>query len=128
MPTRVAIIVTKDGSADLALLVRAQDVWIADTSSNRVAAEAVWSSRQKDEPYQVTTFKVDEAEAADQWVAMILPVIDEHHGLRAECSDIALNVYGVGATPRVRAALAELGPFDIAEWPGGFAANRNLAG
>ena len=128
MPTRVAIVVTGDGSADVARLVRSQNVWIADTPSNRAAAQAVWSTNKGDERYEVTTFKVDPREEPDESVAMILPVIDEHHGLRAEWVDrVALDVYGARATPRVRAALEKLGSFEIAEWPGGFSANRNRA-
>jgi hypothetical protein len=46
---------------------------------------------------------VDPAEEPDAWVAMILPVIDEHHALRAEWTDqVALDVYGAGATPPAR--------------------------
>jgi hypothetical protein len=59
MPTRVAIVVTRDGSADLPSLARTHDVWIADTPANRAASEAVWSKHSTD-LCQVTTFKVIE--------------------------------------------------------------------
>ena len=126
--TRVAIVVAEDGGVDLGALVRKENVWVVDTARNRAAAEAIWAGRQGSERYHLTTFNVDISETRDEWLASILPVVDEHHSLRADwATDVALHVYGAAPTPRVRAALADLGPFEIVEWPGGFSANRGRA-
>jgi hypothetical protein len=126
--TSVAIVVTPDISIDLDSLVRERHVWIVDTPSNRRKVEVIWSHADADQSYGVTTFKVDADAQPDEWAAEILPMIDDHHGLRAEwASDVRLDVHGAVLTPRLRAALAELGPFEVTEWIGGFSANRGEA-
>jgi hypothetical protein len=126
MPIRVAIVITTDGSADPASLVRDQDVWVVHTLANRANAEAVWSTRQSSGEYSLTTFEVDEEGAPDQWVANILGTIDTHHDLSGQWSsdDVVLSVHGSGATPIIRHTLAEFGRFEITESPAGFSANR----
>jgi hypothetical protein len=73
----------------------------------------------------VTTFTLYEGESIESSVVNLLPVIDEHHGLREDwATDIVLEVLGVPLTARIRSALQALGPFDILERADGFAATR----
>jgi hypothetical protein len=58
----------------------------------------------------------------------LLPVIDEHHGLReGSATDIVLEVLGAPLTASIRSALEAFGPFDILERQDGFAATRAAA-
>jgi hypothetical protein len=73
----------------------------------------------------VTTFKTYEGESIESSLVNLLPVLDEHHGLRADwATDVILEVRGAALTPTLRTALDELGPFDIHEDAGGFVATR----
>ena len=71
VPTRIAIVVIEDGSADLSTLVRTQHVWVVDTPLNRAAAEKVWAARSAGDGYDLTTFTPDRSEKPDAWVAAI---------------------------------------------------------
>lgn len=120
--TRVAIVVLPDFEAELAELAQRVHVWLVDTPSNDRAAERVQA------PYGLTTFKVDPSVPSETWIVEILPVVDDHHGLRAEwATDVVLEVRGLAITPRILAALQELGPFSIEEDRGGFIARRQSA-
>jgi hypothetical protein len=124
-PTRVAIVVDPDFGRALADLARRVHVWIVDTPENRRVVEQLWAQASEDPNEGITTFKVDFAVARDAWVVDILPVVDEHHGLRVEWAPSAtLEVRGARLTPGIRAALDELGSFSLEESEGGFVANR----
>jgi hypothetical protein len=91
-------------------------------------AEALWAADEGDRTHGVTIFKQHEGESIESSAVSLLPVIDEHHGLREDWStDIVLEVLGVPLTARVRSALEALGPFDILERSDGFAATRTPA-
>jgi hypothetical protein len=125
---RVAIVVPPDAGALLASLVCSQDVWVVDTRENRTAAERIWASSSGDVAHGLTTFKVDAGSPRDAWVAGVLPIVDEHHGLRAEWpAHVELDVHGVGLTEIIRCVLAALGSFVIHERPEGFRASRRAA-
>jgi hypothetical protein len=126
--TRVAIVVLPDFEAELAELAQRAHVWLVDTPSNRRAAERVWATGTSDRTHGVTTFKVDPGAPSETWIVEILPVVDEHHGLRAEwATDVVLEVRGLAVTPKVLSALQELGPFSLEEDQGGFIARRQFA-
>jgi hypothetical protein len=114
-----------DFGAQLRALSERFHVWIVDTPANRRAAEAVWASGPSDRTHGVTTFKKSETESIESSLACLLPVIDDHHGLRAEwATDVVLEVRGATVTATVQAALDALGPFDIREDAAGFLAMR----
>jgi hypothetical protein len=103
-------------------------VWVVGTLANRQAAESIWSVGPGDRTHGVTTFKRYEGESIESSVVDLLPVIDEHHGLREDwATDIVLEVRGVPLTSSIRSALEVLGPFDIVERPDGFIATRSAA-
>jgi hypothetical protein len=125
--TRVAIVYSDIG-AQLPELAERFHVWVVDTPSNRRAAEAIWAVAPGDRTHDVTTFKQAEAESAEVSLVDLLPVIDEHHGLREDwATDIVLEVMGQPLTPSIRAALQALGPFAVLERQEGFTATRTPA-
>jgi len=123
--TRVAIVMHSDFGTQLASLAGQFHVWVVDTPANRQAAEAFWALGPGDRTHGVTTFKLHDGDSIESSVMNLLPVIDEHHGLREGwAADVVLEVLGAPLTGGIRSALAALGPFDILERPDGFAATR----
>ena len=121
--TRVAVVMLSDFGAHLRELAERCHVWVVDTPANRQAAEAVWASGPSDRTHGVPTFKTYEGESIESSLINLLPIIDEHHGLRAECAtDVVLEVLGTGLTATLRSELDELGPFDICDDAAGFVA------
>ena len=124
--TSVAIVMRADFGAELPSLTDRFHVWLVDTPVNRRAAELVWAASPGDRTHGVTTFRRHEGESTDSAVVDLLPVIDEHHGLREDwATDIVLDVLGVPLTSNIRSALAALGPFDVLERSDGFTATRS---
>jgi hypothetical protein len=125
--TRVAIVYSDIG-AQLPELADRFHVWVVDTLSNRRAAEALWAVGPGDRTHGVTTFKRSEGESTEASVVDLLPVVDEHHGLRTDwADDIVLEVIGQPLTDGIRAALEALGSFSISERQDGFTATRTPA-
>jgi hypothetical protein len=123
--TRVAIVLLADFGAHLRELAERCHVWVVDTPANRLAAEAVRASGPSDRTHGVTTFKTCEGESIESSLIDLLPVIDEHHGLRGEwATDVVLEIRGAALTAALRSELDELGSFDICEDAGGFVATR----
>lgn len=120
--TRVTVIVTTDSTADLPSIARREDVWIVHTPANRSLAEAAWKIVRANGLHDVTTFKADSSQTADQWVVGLLSTLHDHHDLDAET--LVLTIQGVGATPELRSGLAKFGPLEIADTPDGFVASR----
>jgi hypothetical protein len=126
--TRVAIVMQSDFSTQLPSLAEQFHVWVVDTPVNRRAAEALWGVDGGDRTRSVTIFRQYEGESTESSVVRLLPVIDEHHGLRQDwATDIVLEVLGVPLTARLRSALETLGPFDILDRSDGFAPTRTPA-
>ena len=123
--TRVAIVVSRDFSTELLELANRFDVWVLDTPANRRASEAIWADHKIDHAYSVTTFKEYEGESTETSLVDLLPIVDDHHGLREEwAGDIVLEVIGQPLTDAIRDALEVLGPFVISERRDGFTATR----
>ena len=102
-------------------------MWVVETPVNRRAAEARWAVDAGDQTHSVTIFTHYEGESIELCAVRLLPVIDEHHGLREGwASDVVLEVFGVTLTIRLRSALKNLGRFDILERPDGFVATRTI--
>jgi len=115
-----------DFGTQLPSLAEQFHVWVVDTAVNRRAAESVWAVGPRDRTHGVTTFKRYEGESIESSVVDLLPVIDEHHGLREGwATDIVLEVLGVPLSSGIRSALEALGPFEILERPDGFIAERS---
>lgn len=126
--TRVAIVMLSDFGARLRELAERCHVWVVDTPANRQAAQAVWATGPSDRSHGVTTFMTHEGESSESALVNLLPVIDEHHGLRIEwASDVVLEVRGMALTAAVQSELDELGSFVIREDAGGFVATRRSA-
>ena len=105
-----------DFSTQLPSLAEQFHVWLVETPVNLRAAEVLWAAGEGDPTHGVTTFKQYEGESIESSVVDLLPVIDEHHGLREDwAADIVLEVLGVPLTARLRSALEAFGPFDIVE-------------
>ena len=123
--TRVAVVMLSDFGAHLGELAKRCHVWLVDTADNRRAAEVVWASGPSDRTHGVTTFKKDDGESVESSLVNLLPVLDDHHGLRAAwATDVVLDVRGTPLTAALRSELDALGPFDIREDATGFVATR----
>jgi hypothetical protein len=122
-PHVVAVVVDPAFGDRLLALAGRVHVWIIDTPANKAAAESVW--REGGAAYSsergVTTFSAYQTASPDEIVASMLDTIDLHHG---EYSHVppwsVLEVFGANPTPRLVAALAELGFSRVASILGGF--------
>jgi hypothetical protein len=124
-PTRVTIVLEPEFHGQLIELARQRDVWVVDTPHNRVMAEKLWQSESRDSYQSLTTFDVDFSVSPEMWLLNVLSTIDEHHGLRSDWApDVELEVRGIGATPEIRAALQEFGPFTVEDLNCAFIARR----
>jgi hypothetical protein len=130
---RVAIVVDPAFGARLDALAERLHVWVADTPTNRSAAERLWrlhppTGTSRDLERGVTTFNVEPSHSPEQWCAAIVGTVDEHHGGFAHNPPVSeLEVYGAPPTPEVRAAFAAYGFDEIAATPGGFRAKSRPA-
>src|SRR5689334_20897244 len=100
-------------------------VWIADTPTNREAAERYWQREQVPsghaEPGAVTTFGVDPLLTPEEWCESILPDVDFHHGPYSHdppCD--AIEVVGARVTDALQRGLSALGFTAIELMDGGF--------
>lgn len=103
-------------------------VWIADTTSNRAAAERWWTSRAPpDESPGVTSFLVATGEAPEQWCEDILPTVDLHYGAYDAYPPTydAVEIRGAIPTTRLLAHLATNGYHQITRTLDGFRAGRD---
>ena len=119
----VAIVVDPNFGERLESLANQMPVWIADTPVNRTCAESLWSHADAQLP-TVTTFRTNGDDSAE-WCRAILPQVELHQGEYSQSPPFdSIEVFGVGATPNLRAALSDYG-FKISfERPDGFRAVR----
>ena len=126
----VSIVVDPEFGERLTALAERGPVWIADTPSNRSAAE-VWR-RKPGRPTcedRVTTFRINTVAAPEQWVADILSTVELHHGGfdNKPPSYGTLEVWGASLSASLRALLTTAGYADLSSFPGGFRASPAAA-
>jgi hypothetical protein len=127
----VAVVVDPAFGERVSQLAARVHVWIIDTPENKAAAEALW--RECSGPHSIergaTTFSASRTDPPDEVVIYMLDTIDLHHG---EYSHVppwsVLEVFGANPTPRLVAALAELGFSKVAPTPDGFKSWREGGG
>ena len=85
-----------------------EPVWIADTEVNRSAYESLGPTRNPEGNYLegLSSFKVDQATAPEDWLVCEIETIDLHHG---ECSHdppwSVINVIGAKWSDRIQKEL-----------------------
>jgi hypothetical protein len=124
----VALVVDSEYGARLDALSVAMPVWIADTPTNRAAAEALWRRAPESishiAPGAITTFRVRLSEPPSAWALSVLGEIDLHHGEYSQTPAYnALEVIGTEATSDLRKALEEYGLSEFKSRAGGFRAS-----
>jgi len=124
----VGLVVDPEYGERLGALAARMPVWIADTPTNRRAAEALRRGAPADlshaEAGAVTTFRVAAEDSAAARVLGILGMVDLHHGAYSHVPPYgALEVIGAEPTPELRAALAEYGLTELEPRAGGFLAS-----
>jgi len=119
----VAIVVDPDFGDRLLSLANQMPVWIADTPTNHMCVESIWSDDDSKRT-NVTTFRVTDGEASD-WCRMILPQVDSHHGQYSQSPAYrAVEVFGAQATADLRRVFSKYGFTISAERSDGFRALR----
>jgi hypothetical protein len=109
-PLLVGIVLSREFSGDLARLADQMPVWIADSASNREAAERYRQVQQSEYPWGVTTFQTSPTENPLDWALQIVPVVMEHHGLYSQDPPVqTLEFVGVQANQELLGILAEYG-------------------
>ncbi len=117
--TTVSIVVDPDFGDRLSSLDQ-MPVWIADTPTNRTAAESLWSRADS----KITTFRVVGDDVAE-WCRTILPQVLLHHGEYSQFPPIdSIEVFGTRATKSLRDAFSNHGFTISSKRPDGFRAIR----
>jgi hypothetical protein len=103
-------------------------IWVAETPTNRSAAEALWRAAFTGLPATmsgaITTFKVRPSESPSAWALAILGDIDLHHGeLSHTPAYSVLEVFGTTVTPDLREALEKYGLTEVESRVDGFRAS-----
>jgi len=111
----VGIVVDPEFGERVAALLGRMPVWIADTETNRAAAERVGKARMRsgenvdDTVHRaLTTFAVDLNATPESWCLDILDTVAGHHDRYSHSPGYsALEVYGAAPSPELLKALAE---------------------
>lgn len=123
----VSIVVDPEFGCRLDAVAEKGPVWIADTPTNRPAAELWWLEHYPySQPDRVTTFRVAPDASPEQWCLDVLPTVDLHFGAyddRPPRYDV-IEIRGTPPTAALRACLAENGYDQIIELTDGFRASR----
>ena len=127
----VAVVVDPLFGERLFALAARLDVWIMDTPGNKAAVEAYWHDcdRTPSIEHDVTTFYARQSDPPDEVVASMLDTINDHHGEYGhEPPWSGVEVFGSSPTPRLVAALAEIGFSRVVPTPGGCKSWRESVG
>jgi RimJ/RimL family protein N-acetyltransferase len=122
----VCIIVDPEFGERLATVAPHFPVWIADTPTNRAAAERSWAGPSNETRGDITTFKVVQGHSGESWCAEILPTTAVHFGAYDDNppSYDAVDVIGTHPSPGLVQLLATTGHTVIRDFPRGFRASR----
>ena len=124
----VSIVVDREFGGRLDEAAARGAVWIAESATNRSAAEA-WRKRYAASmPHDgVTLFRVNPADPPERWIADILSTVELHYGAYDEYPPTfdALEVWGTPLTPELEGRLIDGGYTDIVLRPDGFRATRS---
>jgi hypothetical protein len=116
----VAIVVDPNFGDRLPTLANQMSIWIADTPTNRSAAESLRSQAGSN----ITTFRVAGTDAAE-WCRAILPQVELHHGEHSQSPPCdSIEVFGAGANADLRDAFSNYGFTISSERSDGFRAVR----
>ena len=120
----VAIVVDPGFGERLHSLTGHMPVWVVDTPTNRVAAQAYWQAHPGETHITgVTTFRVEPVRSPEEWCTEMLGTVLEHHGEYSHNPPVSiLEVFGARPVAELRAALAECGFSDVAATADGFRA------
>ena len=126
----VAIVVDTDFGKSLASIAQRVHVWLCRSPSNTAAAEAYRSADPEQSLERgVTTFSVQEHETPEDMLLSVLGDVDLHHGEHSHPPPWdTLEIFGVGPTASVRAALADYGVNAFDTTPYGFKCSRSSLG
>lgn len=102
-------------------------IWVADTPTNRAAAEAIWRRTPAGLPHTapgaVTIFGVQLDESPAVWALAVIGDVDFHHGEYSHTPPYtALEVIGTEPTPDLQDALKDFGLTELESRADGFRA------
>jgi hypothetical protein len=132
-PHRVAIVVDPEFGDRLDTLALRVHTWIADTATNRAAADRYWSAQKSANvahslEHGVTTFRVDLTTPPEDWCASIVDVVEEHHGPWSHEPPVTeVEVYGTPLSAALRTVFAAVGFDEARPTPYGFEARSRSA-
>jgi hypothetical protein len=123
----VGIVVDPSCGDRLVEILARMPIWIAATDANRHAAEQIWAERPQaafTDPGGLTTFRVDPNGTPEDWCADVLDDVAGHHDRYSHTPGFsAVEVVGVGATPRLRALLSAYRLTEVSPRADGFVAS-----
>jgi hypothetical protein len=124
----VAVVVDPEYGDRLDALALEMPIWVADTPTNRVAAETIWRRARSTDSHTargaVTTFRVHQSDSPSDWALSVLGDINLHHGEYSQTPpDNILVIIGAEPTPDLRKALVEYGLSKFESRTGGFRAS-----
>ena len=122
----VIVVVDPNYGAELSQLPDGVPVWVADTPSNKQAAEQIWQEQKgRACEERLTTFAVATTDAPDQWCANILSAIDIHHDEYSHDPPYsAIEVIGAQLSESLKQALTEYELTVITSTKHGFMASK----
>jgi hypothetical protein len=122
----VAVVLDPTFGDRLGALAEDMPVWVADTPTNRAVAEQIWHDHKGGLRADVTTFRVSQHEAPEDWCKSIIGTVVEHHGEYSHNPPVSvLQIIGAKPTEPLRDALAEYGFTSIDLTPQGFQARAH---
>jgi len=128
-PYSVSVVLDRAFGSRLAELLVLGPVWIVESPVNRAIAEGLWAQfPTRNHLDSLTTFKAAETDSPEEMLIGNLGTIDLHHGFySADPPYTVLEVVGTCLTPRIEAALTDLGFDSFPVTTDGFRAIRPLA-
>lgn len=122
--SRVHLIVAPEYGERLTALPPGEPAWVADTPSNKLVIQRMWSQEWKG----ITSFQVAPTATPEDWLLSVLDEVELHHGEYSQSPPYStLQVVGTGLSRRLRTELESYGFKQFKEAPDGFLAHKAAA-
>ena len=128
-PYRVRVVVEASFGERLAALPPGEPVWVVESAENTPVAKRLWSEPPTSNQLAgITTFQPSLPDTAEEHLLSVLDTIDLHHGnYSADLPYSVLEVIGCEPSPRISAALDELGFSVVSRSESGFIASARTS-
>jgi hypothetical protein len=124
----ISVVLDPDFGQKLFELARRSHIWITPSSANRAAVEAYWAGKSENSNSVTIWSAPHQGATEDEWLG-ILDDLELHHGGQGGGAGIEqIEVFGAEVSVAVEAALREFGYGPAERTPGGFRAERSIAG